>query len=176
MATKDEDLQAYAKKQGLNSFGIGRELRELPTILHDDEHVEQMARAQREGKNGLLVLTSERVIWFHASVTRRDMHEHTYAKISSVEASKGMVFSKLNINAGGDNWALKDVQPKSSLDNLASLIRSHINAADTRARPGQPTPPVVDAADQIRKLAELRDQGILTEAEFAAKKAQLLGL
>jgi hypothetical protein len=32
----------------------------------------------------------------------------------------------------------------------------------------------VDVADQLRKLAELRDQGVLTEEEFAAQKAKLL--
>jgi Protein of unknown function (DUF4236)/Short C-terminal domain len=32
-----------------------------------------------------------------------------------------------------------------------------------------------DLADQLRKLAGLRDDGILTEAEFAAQKAKLLG-
>lgn len=36
--------------------------------------------------------------------------------------------------------------------------------------------PKDDVADQIRKLAALRDDGILTEEEFAAKKRQLLGL
>ena len=30
--------------------------------------------------------------------------------------------------------------------------------------------------DQLKKYAALRDQGILTEEEFAAKKAQILGL
>lgn len=39
------------------------------------------------------------------------------------------------------------------------------------AAPGPP----VDVADQLRKLAELRDQGILTDDEFAAQKAKLLG-
>jgi len=39
-----------------------------------------------------------------------------------------------------------------------------------------PTPVLSDAAfDQLKKLGELRDAGILTEDEFAAKKAQLLG-
>jgi len=32
------------------------------------------------------------------------------------------------------------------------------------------------AADEIQKLADLRDKGILTEEEFQAKKRQLLGL
>lgn len=36
--------------------------------------------------------------------------------------------------------------------------------------------PGPDVADQIAKLAILRDQGALTAEEFAAKKAQLLGL
>jgi hypothetical protein len=35
-------------------------------------------------------------------------------------------------------------------------------------------PVTVDIPDQIRKLAQLRDEGILTPEEFAAKKAELL--
>lgn len=35
--------------------------------------------------------------------------------------------------------------------------------------------PAVSAADEIRKLAALRQQGILTQEEFDAKKKQLLG-
>lgn len=33
-----------------------------------------------------------------------------------------------------------------------------------------------DLATQLTQLAQLRDQGILTEDEFAAKKAQILGI
>ncbi len=40
--------------------------------------------------------------------------------------------------------------------------------------------PAASAADdqiaQLEKLAQLKEQGILTEEEFAAKKAQILGL
>jgi hypothetical protein len=35
---------------------------------------------------------------------------------------------------------------------------------------------VDDEAAQIRQLAALRDQGLLTEEEFAAKKKQILGI
>jgi hypothetical protein len=34
----------------------------------------------------------------------------------------------------------------------------------------------VDVADQLRKLAELRDQGVLTDEEFSLQKQKLLGL
>src|SRR5206468_1273006 len=36
------------------------------------------------------------------------------------------------------------------------------------------TPEPLDVPDQLRKLGELRDAGVLTEDEFSAKKADLL--
>jgi hypothetical protein len=36
-------------------------------------------------------------------------------------------------------------------------------------------PPATDVVSQLKSLAELRDQGILTEDEFAAQKAKILG-
>lgn len=41
----------------------------------------------------------------------------------------------------------------------------------------QPAPVAepVDVADQLQKLAALKDQGVITDAEFAAQKAKLLG-
>lgn len=41
--------------------------------------------------------------------------------------------------------------------------------------PAAPAVSTTDLVTQLKSLAELRDQGILTEAEFAAQKAKLLG-
>jgi len=41
--------------------------------------------------------------------------------------------------------------------------------------PVAPAPPAPDPIAQLKELAALRDQGILTEEEFAAQKAKLLG-
>jgi hypothetical protein len=45
--------------------------------------------------------------------------------------------------------------------------------------PPPPPPPAApaqpDMVTQLKELAELRDQGILTEEEFAAQKAKILG-
>lgn len=50
-------------------------------------------------------------------------------------------------------------------------------AAEQQAGVAQPQAPTADdSLEQIKKLAELRDQGILTDDEFEAKKKQLLGL
>lgn len=61
---------------------------------------------------------------------------------------------------------------------------SPFRAAVRRTRIPPPPPPTapptpgepVDAADQIRALAVLRDEGLLTEEEFQAKKRRILGL
>jgi Short C-terminal domain len=38
-----------------------------------------------------------------------------------------------------------------------------------------PPAPAADPIEQLTKLGELRDKGVLTEEEFAAQKAKLLG-
>ncbi|MDP9391647.1 MAG: SHOCT domain-containing protein, partial [Actinomycetota bacterium] len=38
-----------------------------------------------------------------------------------------------------------------------------------------PAAPQHDMVEQLRRLGELRDAGILTEEEFAAQKAKVLG-
>jgi hypothetical protein len=44
-----------------------------------------------------------------------------------------------------------------------------------QAPPPPPAAPAADPIAQLKELAELKDQGILTEEEFAAQKAKLLG-
>jgi hypothetical protein len=53
-------------------------------------------------------------------------------------------------------------------------VREHIENY-IAARSGAPSAPA-DPSEQIRKLGQLRDEGLLTEDEFQAKKTQLLGL
>ena len=50
--------------------------------------------------------------------------------------------------------------------------------ADEYAAPEAAAPEAAESSqfEQIKQLAALKDQGILTEEEFAAKKAQILGI
>jgi hypothetical protein len=49
---------------------------------------------------------------------------------------------------------------------------------DTQNQPAEPMPQQAngsdDAMDQLKKLGELHDQGILTDEEFATKKQEIL--
>lgn len=62
-------------------------------------------------------------------------------------------------------------------EDMVSRDRKHAAAADQAARSyiqsvASESP---SAADEVSKLAALRDQGVLTDQEFAAQKAKLLG-
>ena len=43
------------------------------------------------------------------------------------------------------------------------------------APPAPPAAPAADPVEQLKQLAELKNQGILTDEEFAAQKAKILG-
>jgi membrane protease subunit (stomatin/prohibitin family) len=47
--------------------------------------------------------------------------------------------------------------------------------AGREAGAGQATAPAPDVADELGKLADLRDRGVLTDAEFQQQKAKFLG-
>lgn len=49
-------------------------------------------------------------------------------------------------------------------------------AQQTAAAPAPQVSSTDDQIAELQKLAELKDQGILTQAEFDAKKTQILGL
>jgi hypothetical protein len=59
------------------------------------------------------------------------------------------------------------------VQNFSARIRE---LASFARRPSPPsTPPSPDIPDQIRKLAKLKDDGIISSEEFEAKKTELLG-
>lgn len=52
-----------------------------------------------------------------------------------------------------------------------------VQEAPVQAVPAPAAAPAQDdSVEQLQQLAQLKEQGILTEEEFAAKKAQILGL
>jgi hypothetical protein len=72
-----------------------------------------------------------------------------------------------------------------SAQRSAAAAQAEAQAAQAQAAPPAPAPvdesPAPEATEsteieQLKQFAALRDQGILTEEEFAAKKAQILGI
>jgi hypothetical protein len=73
---------------------------------------------------------------------------------------------------------VSEARQKKTVERQSQYV--HMQPAAGWAAPSVPPPAPApeagpDLADQLRKLADLRDAGVLTEDEFAAQKAKLLG-
>jgi hypothetical protein len=61
---------------------------------------------------------------------------------------------------------------KKEAEGVQGLLRLMNQSAPRAGAPSQGPGPSL--ADELRKLAELRDSGVLSETEFAAQKSRLL--
>jgi len=62
------------------------------------------------------------------------------------------------------------------VSNNVSRRQAQRWAADEPAAQPAQAAPVDDTTTQLQQLAQLKDQGILTQEEFDAKKKQILGI
>lgn len=68
---------------------------------------------------------------------------------------------------------ISEARQKKTVERQSQYL--HVQPGVAGAAFGAPAaPPPADPVEQLRKLAELRDAGILTEEEFAAQKAKIL--
>ncbi|MFF1633989.1 SHOCT domain-containing protein [Leifsonia sp. NPDC058248] len=100
------------------------------------------------------------------------------AMITSVTSKKGMgtntVVSVLT-GAGAVDFRVSHKEAAIARDTLNRLIlESKQPQIIQQSAPAAPAAATSDVGAQLQQLGALRDQGILTEEEFAAKKAELL--
>jgi hypothetical protein len=96
-----------------------------------------------------------------------------YDRIAQVNLVRGVFSATLElVNKGGtDNLTVEGLnkgEAEEAKNLIEAKIRSELRAQSVAGRAPQ------TVADELRKLAELRDQGIITEVEFQAQKAKLL--
>ena len=60
-------------------------------------------------------------------------------------------------------------------EHMQRTIYERAEAREGRTSTQAPPPPATSATEELARLADLRDRGVLTEAEFQAQKAKLLG-
>ncbi|XVV17108.1 SHOCT domain-containing protein [Actinoplanes sp. CA-131856] len=58
---------------------------------------------------------------------------------------------------------------------IEQWFRAHPEFGQSAPSPAAPSPPAMSIADELTKLAQLRDAGVLSQEEFDAQKAKLLG-
>lgn len=168
------DIVNAAARMGWR-LGGNRELKNLAGHLHDHETVRFIAQGTYESKQGILVLTDLRLLFLFHGMISQAKEDFPLRLISSVQTKSGLVTGELRVFVSGNSSSISGIV-KSDLGPLADEIRQGMSAQDARLPPAQPTDaaPTSDPFEALQKLAALRDAGVLDEAEFAAKKQEIL--
>jgi hypothetical protein len=160
------------------------EIRRIANRLGKDEKVIFVAKQSRfkpggsKGSPDTLFVTSQRLIVRKPSMMgmRENISSVNYDKISSFNIEKGIFSSKLQIRAEGFAGHI-DAIDKEKAERILSYIKEKMDQATSAVHSPTDTTtsnPQLSAADELAKLARLKEQGILSEAEFNQMKHEIL--
>jgi len=170
----ESELANLAEKKLSMAFMVRREMKKLPSLLGEGEKVVNLARGEYDGKEGLVAITDRRIIFLEEGVLRHRLEDFPYDKVTSVQTETGIRSGKLTIFASGNKAVISDVHPKQRSPEIGEFVRTCISAGAPKPSDGPPGAAAETVTDQLKKLGELRDAGVLTLQEFEAKKAELL--
>jgi hypothetical protein len=135
---------------------------------------DMMGQGKDTQRNGQFILTDQRVCFYRKGMLGEVFETIPLAKITSVECLSRMGYRVIRLHTSHDELAFKTFEAKELFDQVYDRLEAVRHGETNSSAPFIAASGTDDIADQLRKLAELRDVGILTEDEFSAKKAELL--
>lgn len=172
------NLPAELKQQLIDAdvFDIwfsDKDLAPLAEIMqeHDDEKIVYAAIGINvKSKNVMLVCTNQRLIILSKKMLSKEQALVILLKqIKSVVLHNSIVYDELTLINGDEILRINAIN-KVAAPILAKNIKKYSKLAQNDSSA------LDEQVEQVKKLKELLDQGILTKAEFEAKKKQILGL
>lgn len=162
-------------------FGTKKEVKALPDIMEDDEVIQYGTSGLVDGNTILAVLTQKRILFIDKGLIYGiKSTEIPLDMVNGVSYSKGMLLGKIAVVNGAKTTTIENVG-KNTCSIMADKIKQASELYKQSLRQTSQSQPVViknadDDVAQIRKFKSLLDDGILTQAEFDAKKKKILGI
>lgn len=130
-----------------------------------------MGRGDDAQHNGALIVTDKRVVFYRKGVFGEVLETMPLTNITSVEQKSFMGHRTLRLHTSHDDLEFKCADDKGAYQELVAAIEAgrKANSSKDAAVSVRESP-----ADTLKKLGELRDNGILSEEEFESKKQKLL--
>ena len=176
MPSLEEVIEQIGHMDGGSKVLARKEIKVLPDILWEDENVERLVQGTYENGNGVLVATNKRLMFVDKGITKLRVEDFPYDKISSIQYKTGMMMGTITIFASGNKAEIKNVQ-KDRCKDFADYVRARSSASVEHASAPASAPATGqdDVVSQLERLAKLKEQGILSDEEFATQKQKILG-
>lgn len=132
-------------------------------------------RSRKSGTRGYVraVYTDSRVAVKIPQWLGSDERSVPYESITSVDLDTGLVNKRVSLQTPGQTYHIEVQEPgKDEVREIVSFIREKINEVnqpDTVVAEAEPDP-----LDQLDKLQELHEKGVVDDEEFEEKKQSLL--
>jgi hypothetical protein len=171
-----EQIQEQLKRIDGVSHLLGRkEIKELPAILWEDEHVDHMLSGIYNNGLGALFATNRRLLFVDKGlIFGLKVEDFPYDKITSIQYETGIIQGKLTIFASGNRAEITNCD-KVLVRGFAEYARARISSLHAGKAVPAPTPDGNDdTISKLERLAKLKEQGILTDEEFMQQKAKIL--
>jgi len=151
-----------------------KEMKYLPEVIDEGEEIKAMTSGVHEGNTWLVVVATRRVLFLDKGmIYGLKQTEMPLAQITSVSHATGLMFGEIEIDTAGGKKKIETISKK-DVTKVAAIISDLVKQIHSNANTTQAAQQL-DLASRLEKLAELKEKGILTEEEFLAQKAKLLG-
>ena len=124
-------------------------------------------------RRGTLAVTDQRVFLQTKRVGGYDVQDFAYGLLSGCNYSAGAGLGMIELVMAGERTRVTHVL-KEEAKRIGPLIRHQMALARGSSMPDAAPQAQADPAGQLRKLAELRTAGLLTEEEFQAKRGEII--
>lgn len=165
------DIAAAARRMR-STFGGKREIRLLHQHVGASETVSYIAQGTYREHQGITVLTDRRLLFVFHGWVNQVIEDFPLDRITAVSSKTGLGTGTLIVHTGGARAEITSIVTR-DLKHFVDALRQRLAGAPESAGIKLESSRA-DLIEQIRELGELRDQGILTDTEFDAKKSNLL--
>lgn len=133
-------------------------------------------RSRKSGTKGYVraVITDRRVAVKVPQFLGNDERSVPYSNITSVDLDTGLVNKRLTLQTPGQTYHIEAQEPgKDELRDITRFIRDKISE-ENQPDVVQADNSEADPLDQLSKLKDLHDQGVVSDQEFEDKKSNLM--
>lgn len=179
MPTLDQVKQQIKALPDTYIFYTKKEINYLPKIMVEGEEIRAITSGFVGNRTVLAVCTNRRILFLDKGmIMGLRQWQMALDRVQSIDGNYLIMFGNIRIWDGasavdmGMVWA-KSIDPfikatRTAIDEFRKISFREVVGAGAST-------PAVDVATQIGKLAQLKEQGHLTEEEFQAQKKKLLG-